>query len=318
MMTCRICASSAEHPSYQVREMMLGIRDEHLYFQCKDCGCLQIHQIPEQLAEYYPANYYSYVPPKTGGQLKQYFIQVRDRYAVTGQNLIGRALNLLMPNAKLATLRSLHLNPESRILDVGCGAGLMLHALRDLGFKNVLGIDPFNNDTIYYPNGLVIEKRDIFSESSKWDLIMFNHSFEHLVEQQKTLLKAHSLLAPKGRVMLRIPTVSSYAWQHYGVNWAQLDAPRHLFLHSVESMNKLAQQTGFQVTDVRYDSNAFQFWGSEQYEQDIPLRAERSWAENPDKSIFKPGQIRQFEKRAHELNALNQGDQAAFYLKKAA
>lgn len=317
MPICRICASEAEHPSFRVREMMLGIRDEHLYFQCQSCGCLQITEIPTQLADYYPTNYYSYVPPKTDTGLKSQLIQARDRYAASGKGLVGRLLQAVMPNAKLATLRSLNLTPESRILDVGCGAGLMLHALRDIGFHKTLGIDPFNTNTIRYPNGLVIEKRDIFSETGQWDLIMFNHSFEHLVEQQQTLQKAFTLLSPQGSVMLRVPTVSSYAWQHYGVNWAQLDAPRHLFLHSVESIKKLAEQTGFTVYDLRYDSNAFQFWGSEQYEQDIPLRAERSWAENPDKSMFSAAQIRNFEKRARELNALNQGDQAAFYLKKA-
>jgi hypothetical protein len=101
------------------------------------------------------------------------------------------------------------------------------------------------------------------------------------------------------------------------VNWSQLDAPRHLFLHSVASIKKLAEQTGFQVEKIQYDSNAFQFWGSEQYEQDIALRSEKSWSENPVNSPFSAEQIKQFEHRARELNAVNKGDQAAFYLRKA-
>ncbi len=48
------------------------------------------------------------------------------------------------------------------------------------------------------------------------------------------------------------------------------------------------------------------------------LRDPRSWAENPTQSIFGPAQIKEFTKRAQQLNAIKQGDQAAFYLRKAA
>ena len=318
-MKCRICESTDDHTTYQVKELMLGMRDEHEYFQCKNCGCLQITQVPDNLPEYYPSeNYYSYDAPDNGNWLKQQLVKQRDNYAATGQSLPGRLLNLLMPNAKLSTLGPLNINKQSRILDVGCGAGILLHSLRNIGFQNTLGIDPFNQQDIQYPNGLKIEQRDIFSESGEWDVIMFHHSFEHLPEQQRTLEKTYNQLATGGTALLRVPTVSSYAWQHYGVNWSQLDAPRHLFLHSVDSINKLAEQTGFTVDKVVYDSNAFQFWGSEQYEQDIPLRSENSWAENKEKSPFNAKEIKAFERRSRELNALNQGDQAAFYLRKPA
>lgn len=317
-MQCRICGSDGEHTRYTVKEMMLGLRDEHAYFQCGACGCLQISQVPDNLADYYPSHYYSYDPPQAGNWVKQQLVKARDQYAATGQSLVGRLLNLSMPNSKLSTLRPVGLRPSSRILDVGCGAGHLLYSLRETGFRHLLGIDPFNRENIHYPNGLTIEKRDIFSETGQWDLIMFHHSFEHLVEQHKTLQQAYTLLAPGGTVLLRVPTVSSYAWQHYGVNWSQLDAPRHLFLHSVDSIQKLAEQNGFSVAQIAYDSNAFQFWGSEQYEQDIPLRSERSWADNPANSPFTARQIRQFEHRARELNAVNKGDQAAFYLRKPA
>lgn len=317
-MQCRICGTDSAHPVYQVKEMMLGIRDEHEYFQCQHCHCLQIAHIPDNLPEYYPSeNYYSYSAPDTANPVKKALVGLRDVYATTGQSLPGRLLNLLMPNDKLSTLRPLNVDKHARILDVGCGAGILLNSLRNIGFENILGIDPFNEQDIEYPNGLRIEKRDIFSEQGQWDVIMFHHSFEHLPEQQKTLQKVWQQLKPGGTALLRVPTVSSFAWQHYGVNWSQLDAPRHLFLHSVDSIRQLAEQTQFTVEDVVYDSNAFQFWGSEQYERDIPLRSEKSWAESPENSPFTRQEIKAFAKRSRELNAVNQGDQAAFYLRKA-
>jgi len=43
-------------------------------------------------------------------------------------------------------------------------------------------------------------------------------------------------------------------------------------------------------------------------------RSERSYAVDPDKSIFTPGQIAEYEKQAQQLNTRKDGDQAAFYL----
>jgi hypothetical protein len=96
----------------------------------------------------------------------------------------------------------------------------------------------------------------------------------------------------------------------------QLDAPRHLFIHSVKSMETLAAQAGLRVAEVAWDSTEFQFWGSEQYLRDIPLRADASYATRPEKSIFSARQIADFRTKAAELNALGRGDQAAFFLVK--
>ena len=136
------------------------------------------------------------------------------------------------------------------------------------------------------------------------------------MEQQDTLQQAYNILNPGGVVLLRVPTVSSFAWQHYGVHWVQLDAPRHLYLNSLQSIQVLAQKTGFTLEQTVYDSNAFQFWGSEQYEQNIPLQDPRSYAIAPQNASFDAQRIRDFATRANELNAAQQGDQAAFYLRK--
>ncbi len=318
-MQCRICGSTGEHRTYIAKEMMLGLRDEHQYFQCVECNCLQITHIPSNLSGYYPENYYSYRDTATANQaLKRFLTKKRDYYAATGQGLLGRALQFLSPNDKLTSLRPAQIQSTSAILDVGCGAGHLLHALRNVGFENLLGIDPFNRETIHYPNGLRVEKSDIFHIDGAWDVIMFHHSFEHLPDQHAHLKRAFELVKPGGLVLLRVPTVSSWAWQEYGVNWVQLDAPRHLYLHSLISMHQLATQTGFQLEQIIYDSNELQFWGSQQYEHDIALRDPKSWAEAPQNSLFTPKQIRKFKQRARELNALNQGDQAAFYLRKPA
>lgn len=303
--------------------MMLGIGDEHQYFECTDCGCLQIDTIPDNIADYYPKDYYSYTTKPIQTNWKQTLIHARNVYSVTGKSIMGKLAHILFPETKLSTLRYLQLANDAYIMDVGCGAGNLLQTLKSIGYHNLLGIDPYNDEHIQYESGLVIKKQllealaEQHEQHQHWDLIMFHHSFEHIADQHGTLESIHQLLKPNGCCLIRIPTVSSYAWQHYQLDWVQLDAPRHFFLHSVNSMKQLAEQHGFHIEQVAYDSNALQFWGSEQYQQGIALNDARSYAESPENSLFTTKQIKQFEHRAKELNAHQQGDQAAFYLRKA-
>ena len=67
---------------------------------------------------------------------------------------------------------------------------------------------------------------------------------------------------------------------------------------------------------IRYDSTAFQFWGSEQYQRDLPLLHQSSYFVNPETSAFTAEQIAAYTAEADRLNARGEGDQAAFYLRK--
>ena len=299
---------------------MLGLGDQHDYIECSACGCLQIKKVPENLPSYYPDDdYYSYNKIQTPTGFKRFLVTKRDLYAATGKGFIGKIIHHFLPHSKIHTLQMTGITPTSRILDIGCGTGHLLHSLQETGFKNLLGIDPFNAEDIHYENSLKIEKKSIHKmQQGEWDLMMFHHSFEHIFDQQTTLEKVFSLLKPNGICLIRVPTVSSWAWQYYGVHWAQLDAPRHLFLHSVKSMRLLAEKVGLQMENVVYDSFAFQFWGSEQYIKGIALSDKTSYAVNPDQSLFSKEDIAAFEKRSMQLNKENQGDQAAFYLRKPA
>jgi len=315
-MQCRICGNQKNNTQYEAQEMMFGFRDTFSYFQCSGCNCLQIASIPPDMSKYYPDDYISYQPLSQRNHIQKLIFKSRNKYAVFNSGVMGKIFYSKFPNPTLRSLSLISLSKDLTILDVGCGAGVLLDYLRELDFKNLLGIDPYNKKDIQYPNGLKILKKTIHEIEDKWDLIMFHHSFEHIPDPLETLQRVCGLLKPEGICILRIPTVSSYAWKRYGVKWAQLDAPRHFFLHSVESIKMLAGKTGLEVYNLVYDSTSFQFWGSEEYQRDIPHRDERSYSMNPGQSLFSKKEIAAFAKRAEELNAANQGDQAVFYLRK--
>ena len=55
---CRICGAE-ELDSFELREMMFGLRDRFRYLQCQSCGCMQIEKYLADIAKYYPDNYFS-------------------------------------------------------------------------------------------------------------------------------------------------------------------------------------------------------------------------------------------------------------------
>jgi len=91
-------------------------------------------------------------------------------------------------------------------LDVGCGAGSLLYCLKVLGFKNLVGVDPFISREVI-DGDIKILKRTIHElpNNQKFDLIIFNHSFEHIPDQLETLKKVRELLSENGVCSLGCP-----------------------------------------------------------------------------------------------------------------
>lgn len=317
IMKCRVCGNENNNKAYQVKEMMFGFEDEFNYFQCSDCGCLQITDYPPDMGRYYPNNYYSYMVKSSaslwsGG--REWLFAKRDLFSLFKKGIVGR-VGLIFPNLALQSLRTIDINQKMKILDVGCGSGSLLYSLSKMGFNNLLGVDPYIDADIEYKEGFKVRKCNINGVKGTWDVVMLHHSLEHMPEQIETVRTIADKLADKGVCIIRVPVVSSFAWDHYGVNWVQLDAPRHFYLHSVRSMEILAEKAGLELYDVKYDSTDFQFFGSEQYKAGIPLCAPhlRKW--RVSRSILRGLRKIYFMIRAKKLNEQNRGDQAVFYFR---
>lgn len=87
----------------------------------------------------------------------------------------------------------------------------------------------------------------------EYDFVMLHHSLEHMSDQFAAFGHLRRLLKPSGKLLVRIPLAGGLAWRRYGVDWVQLDAPRHLYLHTERSIRVLADQTGLKVERVIYD-----------------------------------------------------------------
>jgi len=307
--TCRICGTPGGE-KFQVREMLFGSRQVFDYFQCPSCGCLQIEKIPDDMSAHYPDDYYSFaLKTKKTRPWVSWLRTKRARYAIEKKGIIGKTLyTRKKPDPLICLYGDIGVKLTDSILDVGGGGGAHAKLLRQTGFKDALAIDKFIEQDIYLDGELLTKKADLFEIKGQFDLITFHHSFEHMDGGLKILDRAKKLLAPGGRILIRIPCVSSKAWQHYGVNWMALDAPRHFYLHSHDSMRQLATQASLNVKDLWCDSNMIQFWGSEQYAKDIPLNDARSYNVDPENSIFSKDDIARFQRQTEQVNKELQGD----------
>ncbi|WP_283806940.1 class I SAM-dependent methyltransferase [Bradyrhizobium canariense] len=284
---------------------MFGTRERFEYQECIDCGTIQRLSDVVDESRLYPDGYYSFAKPSRNSRVAA----IRDAHALGRKSILGAVASFVRYDPIVAVIGYFGIEPSSRVLDVGCGSGKLLHRMSSAGFKNLTGVDPY----IFKPtsSAVTIQKSDLQSMSGEFDFIMFNHSLEHVPEPDQSLSNAKRLLAPGGRILVRIPTSSSHAWTEYGPNWVQLDVPRHIVIPSRKGMNALAERCGLSVRQSIDDSTAFQFWGSEMYRNSKPL------ASSEPNDMFSRRELRRFAKRAAKLNIEQQGDQVAVLLNAA-
>jgi len=317
MYRCRICGGP-ESERIGVREMMYGTRERFEYFVCSWCRCIQIAQIPQDLSVYYPSYYYSLAKSKETGRLKRGIRRRRLGNFLGKRGYFWGWVNRFSRHQPswLWWARKANIDFGSRILDVGCGAGRLLVNMWNWGFQQLIGVEPHLDTELRFAGGVRILKGVVEDVEGVFDLVMFHHSFEHMPDPLSALRDTFRLLAPGGRVLIRIPVADSEAWRIYGADWVQFDAPRHLFLHTRSSIHSLADQAGFKVEEIVFDSSDFQFWGSELYRRDIPLHDPVLGKDVNLDHVFSREELRDFAERARELNEQGRGDQACFFLRK--
>lgn len=194
---------------------------------------------------------------------------------------------------------------------MGCGDGKFLTVLKKGGFEDLTGMDLFIDEENML-KGIKIFKSSLeeFKPKRKYDIVISNHSFEHMDNQLKNLKCFQNLVEDDGIIVIRIPIKSQPIWEKWGVNWFQIDAPRHFFLHTLKSFKILCSKTDLVISDVVFDSYDSIFSCCDRYSRDISMRDEE-W------NTFKLDDEtkNQYINEIRELNNNNEGDQAIFVLK---
>lgn len=313
---CKLCGNVHKNRLFHAREMLFGWGGDFTYLDCSCCGCLQLLNIPDDLSVYYPKDYYAFridakawKPPSA---FRSFLKRRLARHQLERFDLVGYFTLRRFPHWSVPEwLRNAEFGWDDSLIEIGSGAGGVLLGLREYGFANLVGIDPFIDDDLLYPNGVHIYRRTLDQAEGQYRLVLLHHSFEHMPDPEESLRKAARLCAPQGQIVVSMPMSRCMAWAKYGVDWVGLDAPRHLFLHNEQTVGILASRVGLEVEKVVYDSTAYQFIASEGYRRGIPHCDQRA------EDYLTRAEIAEFKREAAELNRFGLGDTASVLLRKA-
>ncbi len=288
--------------------MMFGLKDQFDYFECESCGSILIYEMPPDLARYYGSGYYSF---KKDRPWLAYAKHAWAEYSYGKMNITGRLVaSVLGVHQGVRAVAKAKVTKDSTILDVGCGSGELIALLDHLGFENLTGSDPFLSSDKETEGGSRLLKRQIQEVSGTYDLVMFNHSLEHIFDPHTEIAHAKLLLNAGGKISVRIPIAGNYAWRTYGPDWVALDAPRHLCIPSRAGLLLCATAHDLKLEQIYYESDEFMFWGSEQYKADIPLSSAASYSSSLLKRLLPSSRIRSYRRLANKLNLSEDSDAA--------
>jgi 2-polyprenyl-3-methyl-5-hydroxy-6-metoxy-1,4-benzoquinol methylase len=311
-MNCNICNFEGKMTQYSVKEKMFGNFKDFTYLQCSNCKALILRDNITDYAPYYPNGYYSFQKKnKKDFFFRRYLKKIR--LILFTKTFVKNIFPKNFIPSYFSWLTEIGLDFNEKVLEVGCGNGYQLFVLYNNGFNKLYGIDPFI-ERDFLDSNISIKKNEIYDCIEKnFDLIIFNHSLEHIQNHKLVLLKAKELLNKRGKILIRTPIIGR-SFEIYKDNWVEIDAPRHLIIHSLNSIQILLQSINLKIYKVIFDTDEFEFWGSEQFCNNIPTNSQSSFSVNPAESMFSKKQIDCFKHLAHDYNKRQIAGRASFLI----
>lgn len=139
------------------------------------------------------------------------------------------------------------------VLDIGCGDGDFLRAMRRRGWKTV-GVELTNQKrNRLNERGICAVGPDDWSnlETESFDAITLWHALEHLHQPLDVLRCVRRLLKPGGVCVIAVPNAGSPQAKREGTMWFGYDVPRHLWHFTPATLARFLTQSGLTVREFR-------------------------------------------------------------------
>ena len=222
---CPVCASGALPHLSGVRDTITAEAFDIAI--CPECGLGITDPQPLLLDSYYRSRYY-------GG-----------RHSFTASLCVQRRTRLIAGAV----------SRPGRLLDVGCGDGALLRALRRAGW-DAAGTELHGATQL--PGCRIFRHLEEAASHGLYDCITMWHVLEHVPAPLVCLAQLRSMLAPGGVLLLAVPDAGGWQARLFGRHWLHLDVPRHLYHFTGFALEKMLCAAGFSTSahwhqEVEYD-----------------------------------------------------------------
>jgi len=229
---CIVCGDRRFTPRYGIAAMPQRL------VSCDGCGLGRLEPVPDahQIDAFYPEAYYG-----TRAAKFEPLVEAMIRF------IAARHVRFLARG----------LPRRARVLDIGCGRGVLLHALAGRGYEAygveisasaAAGVDP------RFDVRVAADLADAGYEAGFFDAVMIWHVLEHLPNPRKTLLEIRRILKPGGRLVVAVPNFSSWQARWAAEAWFHLDLPRHIYHFPLRALKTLLASTGFDYVSEHHFS----------------------------------------------------------------
>jgi SAM-dependent methyltransferase len=203
-------------------------------FEIRECPRCQVGVTHPQLhanwlRRYYPSDYCQW--HRSNSSMFNY-----------GMALLTRVRASLPPFGAFKRRRS------GRLLDVGCGRGDLAAVFGANGWL-ACGLD-ISREAVESARAAGVDAVEGSLMTVPWpddsfDLIVMNHSLEHMSNPMEALRRARALLRPGGVLIVAVPNWRCWQRRVFGTYWVHLDVPRHLTHFSPHALHSAARRAGF-------------------------------------------------------------------------
>lgn len=212
---------------------------------------------PEELGTYYPPTYYSYIS-KVVTRKRQILDKLRaykcgypaeDGFMAgtlwkTAASVFGTFFLFYLP----------YCGSGKSLLEVGCGTGADLSWARQRGW-DVHGLELSQSAVeIAKQQGLDVQCTTFENATlaaNSFDCIIMSQVLEHLYSPRLALQRCNQLLRPGGLILIAVPKFDSWTRHAMGNFWHNLQFPIHLHHFDQPVLERIVQDAGFQVREVR-------------------------------------------------------------------
>ena len=146
-------------------------------------------------------------------------------------------------------------------LEIGCSTGTMLDILKEKGCET-WGIEPSGSADRAEQKGHRVIK-NVFEKAilpkDYFNLIVLNHTLEHMNNPKLVLKKVNILLKEGGIVFIDVPNFGSLSSKILGKKWPYLLPEEHKSQFTKGSLTKLLEDGGFKILYWESRSGIFEY-----------------------------------------------------------